>query len=44
MARDIALLERAATLLKIAGGTGNAIDSGDGAGRDGLAAQQEMDF
>ncbi len=44
MARDIALLERAATLLKIAGGTGNAIDFKMVLDEMWFTAQQEMDF
>ena len=44
MARDIALLERAATLLKIAGGTGNAIDFKMVLEEMWFTAQQEMDF
>lgn len=44
MGRDIALLERASTLLKIAGGTGNAIDFKMVLEEMWFTAQQEMDF
>lgn len=44
MSRDIALLDRAATLLKIAGGTGNAIDFRMIFDEMWFTAQQEMDF
>ena len=44
MARDIALLDRAATLLKIAGGTGNAVDFRMIFDEMWFTAQQEMDF
>ncbi|MDO4287851.1 MAG: lipopolysaccharide core heptose(II) kinase RfaY [Eubacterium sp.] len=44
MARDIALLDRAATLLKLAGGTGNAVDFRMIFDEMWFTAQQEMDF
>ncbi|MEG0377363.1 MAG: AarF/UbiB family protein, partial [Eubacterium sp.] len=44
MARDISLLDRASTLLKIAGGTGNAVDFKIVVDEMWAAAQQEMDF
>lgn len=44
MGRDIALLERASSLLKLAGGTGNAIDFKMVLEEMWFTAQQEMDF
>ena len=44
MERDVILLRRVSGLLKIAGGTGNAIDFGEIIGEMWATAQQEMDF
>lgn len=44
MAQDIALLDRASTLLKIASGTGNAVDFKMIFDEIWFTAQQEMDF
>lgn len=44
MEQDVALLRRVSGLLKIVGGTGNAIDFGQIIGEMWTTAQQEMDF